>query len=277
MYAKCGFLVEAQQAFNKLQVKDVVTWNTLIAGYSDQEQGEEAIKRFDQMRMEGVSPDSATLLGGLKACCLLGTLHRGSEMHSEIVKRGLLKEDSNLGNALVDMYAKCGSVAASRDVFDKLQARDLVSWNSLIGGYAHSGESEKVFEIFQCMLAGGIKPGMITYILVLNACSRNGLIRRSCTFFEGMSRNHGMVPVVEHFACIVDLLGRVGQLCEAASTIRNSSYCASLVPWIALLGACRKWGNAKLGKEAFKHVAALRSNGSYNLNCVKSAAIMGNV
>ena len=151
------------------------------------------------------------------------------------------------------MYAKCGSLTRAEQVFDKLPVRNVVSWTSLMTGYVQIGEYETVFRVFDKMLGEGVKPNLITFVVVLHACSQTGLVSKSHTYFEAMSKDFGIIPTLEHHAGLVDLLCRVGQLDKAVSIIKKMPFSPNLVVWNTVLGACRYNGNVELGKHAFEH------------------------
>ncbi|KAI5081461.1 hypothetical protein GOP47_0004644 [Adiantum capillus-veneris] len=247
LYAKCGSLLKAQEVFDKVQVRDVVLWNALIAGYAEEGQGEEALSCFDQMQLEGVSPNAVTLLSSVKACCRIGAAKKGQELHMEIERRDLLQSE-HVGNTLIDMYAKNGLIAKAQQVFNKIQHKDVISWTTLMAGYIHCADGEGVFQIFDTMLGEGIKPNTVTFVVVLNACSRKGMYNKSETYFEAMNKQHGVVPDLEHHNCLIDLLGRVGQVDKAVDLIREKKIIPNIVMLRSVLSACKYWGNAAVQK-----------------------------
>ncbi|KAI5057889.1 hypothetical protein GOP47_0027904 [Adiantum capillus-veneris] len=255
MYAKSGWLLSAQEVFSKLQGRDVITWNALITGYTVNDRDEETLKFVDQMRLDGVVPDFVTFVCSLKACGCLGAIDKGLEIHAEILKRGLLEQELVLGNSLIDMYSKCGLLTLAHQVFNMLPVRDAVSWNSLLVGHTLLGHSESVFEMLGKMLGEYVKPTLVTLTIVLTACSHMGLYERSQTYFEALSNEYGIVPTLEHHACMIDLLSRLGRVHKAIHMIKEMPFSADIVVWQTVLSACRKWGNFELGKQAFKHAA----------------------
>lgn len=252
MYAKCGSLAKAQEVFNNIPVRDVVLWNSLITGYAEHGCSEVALTNFAQMQLAGCSPSPVTVIGILKACCNVGALLRGQEIHAEIITKGLVEGDLIVGNTLVDMYAKSGSPAAAQQVFDKLPVHDITSWNALITGYAQLGKCEKVFSMFDEMVEEGIRPDSITFVIVLSACSRLCLIEKCQEYFEAMSKGFGIVPMFEHHICMIDSLSRAGELERAVTIIKKMPFCPNIVIWHSILEACKNWGNLELGKQAFE-------------------------
>ena len=143
MYVKCGLILEAQDVFDKLPVRDVVTWNAIISGYVQQGRGEEALICFTCMQEEGFSPDVITLTCIVKACGSTGAIEKGKQIHDDIISKGLLGKHIVLGNALVDMYANNGALSEAKMVFNRIQGKDVVSWNTLITGYVENGFCEE--------------------------------------------------------------------------------------------------------------------------------------
>lgn len=194
LYTECGSLFKALDVFYKLPSRDSISYGTLIAGCVGHGKGEEALKRFNEMQLEGIFPNAATHACIVKACGCLGAKERGIEIHVEIEKRGLLEINQVVGNSLVDMYAKFGLLAAAKHLFIRLPVCDLVSWNVLIGGYAWLGEWEVVFSLFEQMQAKGLKPDLVTFVIILGACRRIGLFGNNKTHFEVMSKEYGIFP-----------------------------------------------------------------------------------
>ncbi|KAI5055192.1 hypothetical protein GOP47_0030337 [Adiantum capillus-veneris] len=255
MYVRRGLLARAQEVFDKLPLRDIVSWNVLISGYSGR-YGEEALKIFEQMQLQGFSPNRISLVCSLKACASIGSIEKGKEVHTEIVKKGYMDTEL-VGNALIDMYAKCGHLAMAQHVFDKLNIHDTVSCNSLIAGYSQLGETQTVFQIFDRMQREEINPNSITFIVVLNACGCIGLYDKSQMYYEAMVSEFGILPTLQHHACMVDLLGRVGKLDIANALAYKLPVCPNPVVLRTMLGASRCWGNVDLGKRAFDHAISL--------------------
>ena len=198
MYAKCGMLVKAQAVLMDLPARDVVSWNALVAGYVQHGQCHEALNCFEQMRKEGCRPDASTFIFALKSCGSIGALDRGKQLHDEIMDKFLLNQDIALGNALIDMYAKCGMLAQAQQLLEELPDPQLVSWNALISGYAQHCEYRLAQECLQAMQAQGLKPDSTTYISILAACSHVGTVKDGNWYFTSMVRDH-ITPNVEHF------------------------------------------------------------------------------
>lgn len=250
MYAKCGSITKARIVFDRLQVRSLVSWNALIAGYVEAQQGEEALKCFQQMQLENVTPSAVTFICTLQACASIGATDKGEEIHGEIERRGLLARDL-VGNTLINMYAKCGALEKAHKVFNKLPVRDIFSFTTLMEGYAQLGDSEPVFNMFDRMLGEGVKPNFVTFIVLLSVCSRTGLFAKSHTYFEAMTQNFGICSTLAHHSCMVDLLSRAGQADKALEVIKKMKELPDLAMWHALLSACRKGGNVTFAEHVF--------------------------
>ena len=259
MYAKCGELGQAQEVFEELPIRNVASWSALIGGYVQKGMDQEAVSCFKQMQNEGLSPDSVTFICILRACGNTGAIDKGIQIHNDIVSRGLLQEDTVLGTSLMGMYAKCGELRKAREIFDELLVRDVAAWNALILGYAQQGQSEEALNCFNQMQNEKLSPDVVTLLCVLCACSHSGLVEEGQTYFTDMSNKYGILPVIEHQTCLVNLFGRAGYFDEAMSIMKDMPTFDYPI-WIAILGSCQKWGNVKLGKLAFEQAIELDSS-----------------
>eukprot|EP01018_Ginkgo_biloba_P015763 Gb_24018 [translate_table: standard] len=252
MYAKCGSLQIARKLFDNMAHKDVVSWTAMIAGYTQNGHGDESLELFRQMQLAGLRPNSLTVVSLIPACAILATLRHGKEIHNYIIRSGL-ELDAFVGSALIDMYAKCGTIKDARQVFDKLSQRNVVAWNAMIVGYAMHGHGEDALVLFHEMQQADLKPDHITFTGVLSACNHAGLVNKGRHFFDCMSRDYCITPDVEHYACMVDLLARAGCLDEAHEFINKMPLEPNACVWGGLLNACRVHCNIELGE----HVAKL--------------------
>ena len=193
MYAKCGMLAKAQEVFEDLPNRNVVTWSALIAGYTRHNLGDEALKCFRRMQDEGISPNAVTFICILKACGSTASLHIGEEIHAEVKKQGLLGKDVVLATALIDMYAKCGVLRKSQQIFDKLRVRNVICWNSLISGYVEHEHVVQAYKCFRQMGEEGIFPDAVTFICILKACSRTGGLEMGKEIHEEINNTHGTI------------------------------------------------------------------------------------
>ncbi|KAI5080295.1 hypothetical protein GOP47_0005774 [Adiantum capillus-veneris] len=261
MYAKCGALMKAQEVFEKLPVQNVVSWNSLITGYAQQGQAEEALDCFAKMQRERLSPDVLTFISILKACGSLGASDKGEDIHDEIIRSKLLEKDTVLGTAVVDMYAKCGALVKAQQVLEDLPFQTTVSWNALIKGCAQQGQAKQALTCLQSMHSKDLSPDAVTFVCILKACGSMGLVNDAQTHFLSMSDKYGIKPDLEHYNCMVDIFGRAGHLDKAVDLIQRmpSVYC-TLALWSALLGACAKWGDMSIGKWAFEQAIRLDKN-----------------
>ena len=258
MYGRCGSsIAEAEHVFNTLLHNDIVSWNALISGYVEHGYYKEALRCFERMKLHNVSSDAVTYLSGLKACCSIGSTNKMAEIHAEIERLGLLEKCTVVGSSLVDMYSKSGNLTKAEHVFHKLSIQDRVSWTILMGGYAQLGQIENVLLIFERMLGEGIKPDPVAFLVVLDTCTRAGLVNKGYSYYEAMSKDYGIVPTLEHHVCMVNLFGSLGQLQKALTMSKETSASHSPAVWRTVLNACRNWGNVELGKQAFNHAMHL--------------------
>eukprot|EP01018_Ginkgo_biloba_P019499 Gb_13599 [translate_table: standard] len=249
MYAKCMSLEDAQGLFDKMPKHNVVSWTTMVAGYAQHGQVEKSVKLFYQMQSAGMEPNQFTFASVLMACASLATLEGGKQVHACTIKTRF-EADVSVGNALVDMYAKCGNIDKSREVFDRMANRDVVSWTAMIAGCAQNGCGKEAIQLFEQLQHEGMKPDPITFVGVISACSHAGLVDEGYRYFKSMSQDYGIVPREEHYNCMVDLLGRAGRLDEAVDFIDEMPFQPGALVWGSLLGACRIHGNMELGKHA---------------------------
>ncbi|KAJ7529945.1 hypothetical protein O6H91_15G072100 [Diphasiastrum complanatum] len=256
MYAKCGCTEDARELFNNMSERDVALWTVMIAGYAQNGLGKEALALYEQMKQEGVQPDNVTFVLLLKACASLVALEQGKQLHSDIIKRGF-QSDMIVGSTLVDMYAKCGCTEDARELFNNMSERDAVSWNAMIAGYAQNGLGKEALSLFDQMQREGTKPNDVTYICVLSACAHSRLVDEGRYVFDSMCENYGVTPTREHYACMVDLLGRAGCLSDAELFINKMPIQPDSVVWMTLLGAARNHGHVAIGKRAFDRVVKL--------------------
>ncbi|KAK2975617.1 hypothetical protein RJ640_021062 [Escallonia rubra] len=228
--------------------RDLVSWTGIISTVAEREP-EEALFLFCRLRQEGLAPDRFTFSIALKACAGLVTARHASAVHCQVILAGL-EDDIVLANALIHAYARCGSIAGSEQVFDEMGFRNTVSWNSILKAYGLHGQAENAMQIFSQMDA---QPDATTFIALLSACSHAGMVEEGTKIFDSMSEKYGLVPQLDHFACMVDMLGRAGRLLEAEKLISNMPMESDAVVWSALLGACRKHGETQLA-----HLAATK-------------------
>ncbi|KAM7529459.1 hypothetical protein LguiB_032869 [Lonicera macranthoides] len=247
-YAKAGQVVVARKLFDEMPEKNVVSWSAMITGYAQVGLFKEALEVFNDMQLAGFRPNHAGIVGALSACAFLGALDQGRWIHAYVDKYKL-EIDKVLGTALIDMYAKCGCIETAYRLFEEMPCRDVFAFTSLISGLANHGQSGSAIEVFTRMQNEGIKPNEVTFICVLSACSRVGLVKEGWRIFESMKDVYGMEPGVEHYGCLVDLLGRAGLLEQAKKVVSAMPMEPDSYVLGSLLNACRVHGDVDLGTE----------------------------
>ncbi|KAG5044561.1 hypothetical protein JHK87_008476 [Glycine soja] len=251
MYARSGTMECARKAFNILFEKNLISYNTAVDANAKALDSDESFNH--EVEHTGVGASSYTYACLLSGAACIGTIVKGEQIHALIVKSGF---GTNLciNNALISMYSKCGNKEAALQVFNDMGYRNVITWTSIISGFAKHGFATKALELFYEMLEIGVKPNEVTYIAVLSACSHVGLIDEAWKHFNSMHYNHSISPRMEHYACMVDLLGRSGLLLEAIEFINSMPFDADALVWRTFLGSCRVHGNTKLGEHAAKKI-----------------------
>lgn len=248
VYSKCSCVRDARLVFDEMNEKDIVVWNAMFFGYTQQLESEKAFKLYSDLQILKQKPNEFTFAALVTAASNLASLQHGQQFHNQIIKMGL-NNDHFVTNSLVDMYAKCGSIEEARKAFSSAVWRDVVCWNSMISTYAQHGEAEEALKMFERMIKEGIKPNYITFVGALSACSHAGLVKDGLYYFNSMD-HFGIEPGTDHYACIVSLLGRSGKLFEAKEFIEKMPIKPAAVVWRSLLSACTVAGNVDLGKYA---------------------------
>ncbi|KAF1883016.1 hypothetical protein Lal_00003198 [Lupinus albus] len=250
MYAKCGNLTSARVIFDLIVDKNILSWTSMIAGYAHSDHPEKALDLFRRLVRTDIKPNGATLATVLSACADLGSLSIGQEIEEYIFLNGL-ELDQQVQTSLIHMYSKCGSIKKAREVFEKMTGKDLTVWTSMINSYAIHGMGKDAISLFHKMtIAEQIVPDSFVYTSILLACSHSGLVEDGLKYFKSMQKDFGIAPTVEHYTCLVDLLGRVGQLDLALDIIQGMPLEAQAQSWVPLLSACRIHGNVELGELA---------------------------
>ncbi|CAN4089609.1 unnamed protein product [Withania somnifera] len=249
MYAKCGQLDDAEVIFYRLSAKDVFTWTVIISGYVQSDQGEKAFRCLNQMQREAVKPNEFTLASCLRGCSRIASLDNGQQLHSVIMKSGQFS-DMYVASALIDMYAKCGCIKDAESLFQSIESSDTVLWNTIIHAYSQHGLDDKALETFRTMLSQGIQPDGITLIAVLSACSHLGLVEEGRGHFDSIKNIFGITPSIEHYACMVDILGRAGKFNEMERLIEDMELATDALIWETVLGVCKAHGNVELAEKA---------------------------
>ncbi|XP_052194150.1 pentatricopeptide repeat-containing protein At5g48910 [Diospyros lotus] len=263
-YVRLGDLRAARHLFDKMPQRSVVSWNSMISGYTQNGFFKEAIDMFRHMQMAELSPNYVTLVSVLPAISRLGALELGKWVHLYAEKNNI-ELDEVLGSALIDMYSKCGNIEKALQVFENLPKRNVITWNAIIHGLAMHGQAEDALVHFWRMDQMGVTPSDVTYVAVLSACTHAGLVEEGRVIFDHMVRVVGLEPRIEHYGCIVDLLGRAGLLEEAEKLILEMPLKPDDVILKALLGACKMHGNIQVGERIARLLMdmAPRDSGAY--------------
>lgn len=256
MYARCGNLKVARELFDAMPQKNIVSWNTMICAYNQYGRPSEAVGFYMDMRAAEIMPDKVTLLSLLGASAQLGVLGLGQIIHAYIEKTNN-HEDVAIGTSLLDMYAKTGDTHSALQVFNSLERKDVMAWTSLIIGLAMHGHGEEALGFFGEMQTHALVPDHITYIGVLCACSHSGLIDEGREHFKAMTSKHGILPSMEHYGCMVDLLSRAGHLEEAEAFVDSMPVEPNIAVWSALLSGCKIHGNINLAQRVGNRIVEL--------------------
>ncbi|XP_011628311.2 putative pentatricopeptide repeat-containing protein At2g01510 [Amborella trichopoda] len=252
MYAKCGDLEDSKRCFRD-GIEFSVSWTAMISGYVQRGFHHEALELYAEMRKEDVCSDPPTSSSVLRACASLATIGVGEQVHSYLERSGFLA-NVHCASALLDMYAKCGFIDQARQVFKEMPNRNVVSWNAMISAYAQNGYGKAAVELFDEMVKWGRKPDSITFLSLLNACNHAGLVREGSNYLKLMTQVYGVEPKREHYACMVDILGRIGWLDEAEELINKMPFESDDIIWSSILNSCRIHGNHALAKRAADHL-----------------------
>nr|GMD92023.1 pentatricopeptide repeat-containing protein At4g39530 [Ipomoea batatas] len=266
-YSQCSSSVDdARRVFEEMDGEDIVVWNTMLFGYVQQSRNAEALRLFLELQYSSrLKPNAVTFIALLTGSGNLASLPHGLQFHSQIIKAGL-DSDPFLGNALVDMYANCGSSGDALKAFESITHKDVACWNSMISTYAQHGEARDALCMFDRMINENIRPNGVSFIGVLSACSHAGLVEEGFFYFNSMSR-FGIEPEKEHYGCMVSLLGRAGKLGEAVDLIGKMGTQPEATVWGSLVSACRDGENIEVGKYAAEMAICLdpKDSGSYIL------------
>ncbi|XP_029121217.2 pentatricopeptide repeat-containing protein At1g71420 [Elaeis guineensis] len=252
-----GSVDDCYRVFSGVKEHDIVSWTGIITSRAEQEP-EEAIRLFCQLRRHGFEPDRYTFSSVVKACAGFATEMHCSAIHSLIVRSGF-GDGMVLSNAMIHAYARCGSVKLAESVFEQMVVRDVVSWNSMIKAYAAHGRGREALRAFEHM---DVPRDSATFVGLLTACSHCGLVTEGQDIFKSMSEVYGITPQLDHYSCMVDILGRAGKLLEAEDMINRMPMVPDSVIWSALLGACRKHGEARIGEKAAQKLMELEPQNS---------------
>ncbi|KAK6940275.1 E motif [Dillenia turbinata] len=268
LYLKCGCVDYAQKLLNGMQSISLVTWNATIAGhaqvmelakdeYSARSSGTEALNIFTKLNRSGHKPDLFTFSSVLTVCSGLMALEQGEQIHAQTIKTGFLS-DVVVGTALVNMYNKCGSIEKASKAFVEMTMRTLISWTSMITAFCQHGWCQQALQLFEDMRLAGVRPNKVTFMGVLSACSRAGMVDEALRYFEMMRNEYKIRPGMDHYACLIDMYVRLGQLVEAFDFVQKMEFEPNEFIWSMLIAGCRSHGNLELGFYAAEKLVELQ-------------------
>ncbi|GLT60988.1 hypothetical protein SLA2020_337250 [Shorea laevis] len=280
-YARSGRTKEAMEQFSRLPNKNLFSWTALISGLGQSGNGIDAFSLFIEMRREGVDIiDPLVLSSIVGASANLASLALGKQVHGLVIALGF-ESCLFISNAFIDMYAKCSDILAAREIFGRILRKDVVSWTSIIVGAAQHGQAEEALALYDQMLLAGIKPNEVTFVGLIYACSHVGLVDRGSDIFNSMINDYGIRPSLQHYTCLLDVLGRSGYLDKAKNLIESMPFKPDEPMWAALLSACKHHGNTKMACKIADNLLSLKlkDSSTYILlsNTYASAGLWENV
>ncbi|KAL1202136.1 Pentatricopeptide repeat-containing protein [Cardamine amara subsp. amara] len=261
MYVKCRLLDNARKIFETSVDRNVVMWTTLISGFAKCERAMKAFDLFRQMLGESILPNQCTLAALLISCSSLGSPRHGKSVHGYMIRNEIEMDAVNF-TSFIDMYARCGNIQMARKVFDVMPERNVISWSSMINAYGINGLLEEALDCFDKMKSQNLFPNSVTFVSLLSACSHSGNVKEGWKQFESMTSDYGIAPEEEHYACMVDLLGRAGEIGEAKSFIDNMPVKPLASAWGALLNACRIHKEVDLAEEIAEKILSMEPDKS---------------
>ncbi|MQL86193.1 hypothetical protein Taro_018723 [Colocasia esculenta] len=272
LYLKCGEIDKARSLFEGMGTASLITWNAMIAGHaqvmdllkddvSSHRSGIEALKIFQKLNQSDMKPDLFSYSSVLSVCSRLAALEQGELVHAQTIKSGFLA-DVVVGSALVNMYSKCGSIEKASKAFVEMTRRTMISWTSMITAYSQHGLSDDALQLFEDMRFTGVRPNEITFVGVLSACSQTGRIEEAKRYFKMMTKEYRIKPVMDHYACMVDMYVRLGLLEDAFDFIKGMPYEPNEVIWSMLIAGCRSHGKMELAFQAADILLELKPRSS---------------
>ncbi|KAK4802308.1 hypothetical protein SAY86_000511 [Trapa natans] len=257
-FVRNGMISQARTMFDEMPKKDIFSWSTIISGYVRHEEPATALELFYRMISSGLLPNEVTMVSVFNAIAALGSLSEG-EWALDYVMNNTIPISNNLSASVIDMYSKCGSIDSALEVFYRVRdlASDVSPWNAIICGLAMHGHADLSLELFSDLQGRQIKLNSVTFIGVLMACCHSGLVEEGERYFKNMKTVYNVEPDVEHYGCMVDMLGRAGRVKEASELVENMPMKADVAIWGALLAACRTHGYVEIGEKAVKKIAEL--------------------
>ncbi|KAH6785601.1 hypothetical protein C2S51_038056 [Perilla frutescens var. frutescens] len=255
LYAKCGQVMAAKSLFDQIKIEDVLLWNSMISGFAKSGHATEALELFTEMMSRIIQPDAVTIQSSILTSAQLGSLEQAKWMDN-YVSNSSFRDDIVTRTALIDMFAKCGSVELAQRVFNQTAVKDVVAWSAMIVGYGLHGRGREAINLFNEMKKAGVHPNDVTFLGLITACSHSGLVEEGWELFHSM-KGYGIEPHQKHYASVVDLLGRAGHLEKAYNLITAMPIDPSASVWGALLGACKMHRHVTLGEYAAEKVLNL--------------------
>ncbi|KAH7685298.1 TPR-like protein [Dioscorea alata] len=263
VYANCGRIEDSRQVFEMIPSKSLISWNSMIVGYSQNGYAVEALQLFCEMHRVDLRPDKVALASAISAAASVCCLALGEEIFTLVTVLGLVS-DQIISTSLVDLYCKCGRVSDGRRLFDSMIKFDEAPWNSMLMGYSMNGYGIEVLRLFEDMRNAGVLPNEVSFIAVLSGCCHCGILEEGLKWFQTMKEEYGIVPVAEHYSCMVDLLVRSGQLEEAVNFIEQMPFPfeGDASVWTSVLGGCKAQGDEFLAGKVAKKLMELNSSES---------------
>lgn len=256
LYSKCSSMGFAQRVFDMLPQKDEISCSSLISGYAQNGLVEDAVLFLRELPMSDLATNSYTLSSILQAIAVSSKSSIGGQLHALVIRLGFSSEVS-IGSALTTMCSKCGSIEDCQKAFSEIYKPDLIAWTAMISSYAEHGKGKEALRVYEKMTKEGIKPDSVTFTGILSACSHNGLLEEGYSYFNSMSEEYGIEPSNRHYACMVDILGRLGRLRDAEKFINDMPIKPDALVWGTLLSSCKIHGNVELGRLAAQRVMEL--------------------
>ncbi|CAN1758956.1 Pentatricopeptide repeat-containing protein At2g42920, chloroplastic [Linum perenne] len=268
--AKYGEIEEAREVFDEMPQRNVVSWNSMISGYVRIGKFVEALELFGEMQEANVKPNEFTMVSLLNACAFLGAIRQGEWIHDYIVKNGF-EMNPIVVTSIIDMYSKCGSIDMARQVFESAPRKSLSCWNSMILGLATNGHEQEAIDLFGKIESSSLYPDSVSFIGVFTACSHAGLVDTAKEYFSLMTEAYNIEPLIQHYSCMVDVLGRAGLLEEAEELIKGMTISPDAIIWGSLLASSNIHGNTEMAKRAARNLNELDPSGA------SSFVLMSNV
>ncbi|WOG88160.1 hypothetical protein DCAR_0207394 [Daucus carota subsp. sativus] len=265
MYCKCGGLESARKVFDLVTNKTTVSWSSMIKGSLSLEQFSEALSLFSEMKLDGYRIDFITVINILPAFVSIGALEQVKYLYGYSVKCGLTSFPS-VNTAFLASYAKCGCIDMAQKLFeeDQFTHKDVIAWNSMIGAYSKHGNWLQCYKMYAQLKLMNLKPNQVTFLSVLTACVNSGSVKEGWDCFKEMTERYGCQPKEEHYACMVDLLGRAGRIREALQLINSMHFKPDARVWGPLLSACKLHSDIEVAELAAEKLITMEPKNAGN-------------